>query len=83
VFEVSTTPHSHQGLTRRIKLVSAAVGAGALVTMGALSAAISGPAAQADEGPGGAGETTTKSKAPTQLETPSAAPLVKAEPFAP
>jgi hypothetical protein len=38
----------------------------------------SGQNARADNTFGGAGETITQSKAPTAIETPSAAPVVKA-----
>jgi hypothetical protein len=50
--------------------------------MTALTIAVSsGQPAKADNTHGGAGETITQSAAPTELQTPSAAPAVKATPF--
>lgn len=67
----------------RCKLSLAAKAVNVLVAMGALRAAVSGPEAAAENEFGGAGETSTQSTAPTEIETPSAAPEVKAEPYEP
>ena len=60
----------------------AALGMAMIATMTALTIAFgTGQQAHADNKSGGAGETVTQSAAPTTIETPSAAPVVKATPY--
>ncbi|MDX1876659.1 hypothetical protein SBE55_02385 [Mycolicibacterium sp. 141076] len=62
-----------------IRRLAAAIGAGALVAMGAATVAVAEPAR---ENPVGAnGSTTTKEAPPTAPLTPSASPVVKAAPY--
>ena len=62
-----------------IRRVAAAIGAGALVAMGAATVAVAEPAR---ENPAGAnGSTTTQTAPPTAPLTPSASPVVKAAPY--
>jgi hypothetical protein len=62
--------------------VLAALGMAMIATMTALTIAFgTGQQAHADNKFGGAGETVTQSAAPTTVETPSAAPAVKATPY--
>lgn len=67
----------------RVKKLAAVIGASAVVTMGALTVAIRGNEAHAENEFEGAGETITKSTAPTEIETSVAEPEVKAEPYEP
>lgn len=63
------------------KAALAVLSTGIFATMAFLTFVFGGgPQAHADD-PSGAGETITKSTAPTEIETPSAAPAVKAEPW--
>ncbi|HEY7054403.1 MAG TPA: hypothetical protein VH496_20040 [Mycobacterium sp.] len=67
-----------------VKTALAVVGTGMLAAMAALTIAFgSNQQARADNTHGGAGETVTKSAAPSTIETPSAVPAVKAEPWGP
>lgn len=60
----------------------AALGMSMIATMTALTIAFgTGQQAHADNKFGGAGDTITQSAAPTTMETPSAAPAVKATPY--
>ena len=70
-------------ISQKLKLVSAAVGASAVVAMGALTAVLSddGGSSTVISGPEMTlGETSTVEKAATSVETPSVAPEVTAEP---
>lgn len=65
-----------------VKTVLAALGMAMIAAMAALTIAFSsGHQARADNKFGGAGDTVTQSAAPTTIETPSAAPAVKATPY--
>ena len=65
-----------------MKTAVAALGMAMIAAMAALTIAFSGgQQAQADNKFDGAGDTITQSAAPTTIETPSAAPAVKATPF--
>jgi hypothetical protein len=79
--EVYSNNSKLHGLGTRVKTLSAVIGAGVVVTMGALTAAFGGNEAHATNQFGGAGDTTTKSAAPTTVATSVAQPLVKATPF--
>ena len=60
----------------------ATLGMAMIATMAALTIAFgTGQQAYADNHFGGAGDTVTQSAAPTTVETPSAAPVVKATPY--
>jgi hypothetical protein len=68
--------------SQKLKLVSAAVGASAVVAMGSLTAVLSDDSGSPTvvSGPEMTlGETSTVEKAATSVETPSVAPEVKAE----
>ncbi|MFG1931253.1 hypothetical protein ACGFK1_11415 [Mycobacterium sp. NPDC048908] len=65
--------------SRQLKLAAAGVGAGALVSMGALSVVFSGAPGSISEGPEiTLGETTTSTTAPSEPETSVATPEVTA-----
>ena len=69
-------------ISRKMKLVSATVGASAVVAMGALTAGLheeSGPATIVSGEEMTLGETSTIEKAATQIETTIAVPEVTAE----
>lgn len=68
----------------RVKLLAAVVGGGAMVTMGAFTAALGGPSAGSQSvvsGPMTVGATVTETTPDTVLATPAAAPAVKAKPY--
>jgi hypothetical protein len=62
-----------------MKVVGAAIGAGVILTMGALTVALGGTEPSAT-GPAirASGDTITQSTAPTSLKTPAASPVLKA-----
>jgi hypothetical protein len=63
----------------QLKLVAAGVGAGALISMGALTVVFSGAPGSISEGPEiTLGETTTSTTAPSEPETSVATPEVTA-----
>ena len=63
----------------QLKLVAAGIGAGALVSMGALTVVFSGAPGSISEGPEiTLGETTTSTTAPSKPETSVATPMVTA-----
>jgi hypothetical protein len=65
-----------------VKKALAALGIGMMATGTALTIAFgTGQQAHADNTFGGAGETITQSAAPTTIDTPSAAPTLKASAF--
>ena len=70
-------------ISQKLKLVSAAVGAGAVAVMGAFTIALStdsGSTSIVSDPEMTLGETSTVEKAATSVETPSVAPEVTAEP---
>jgi len=71
------------GITARAKLLAAAIGAGVIIAMGALTVAFGGTQARALPffPLAGAGDTSTQTTAPTTLATPAATPPVKATPY--
>jgi hypothetical protein len=69
-------PKQHD-IGARVKVATAVVGTGVVVTMGALTVVFGGDEALA-RGPhlGGAGSTVTQSTAPTSILTPVATPVL-------
>jgi len=73
-----------QEMRVRIKVVAAAIGAGVIVTMGALTMALSGNEANGSTAAlGGAGNTSTQGTPPPTLATPVAVPTQTAHRWAP
>lgn len=70
--------------SKQFKLISAGIGAGAVIAMGALGAVFTGASGDMQtvvQGPDMTlGETTTSTTAPLEPETPVAEPEVTAEP---
>ena len=78
------SPRDTYRVSARIKVAAAAVGAGVMVAMGALTMAFGGTEAHAivpTPPLDGAGDTSTQTTAATTIATPAASPTMKAPPY--